>query len=141
MSSKKNESKGTTRKANPITEKAKSRMNPPEQTPLKPGSKRGVASSSGTVDGPPRPMAPAPPSGVASPIARGTGTTMSGPERPKTPYVLELEEKASHAAANPAMQRICDKCGDTKMVNVKRNARNEIIKMEACPKCVDCKEA
>ena len=131
----------TTRKANPIAEKAKSRLNPPEQTALKAGSKRGVASSSGTVDGPPRPMAPAPPCGVASPIARGCGTTLSGPERPKSPYVLELEEKASKAAANPAMQRICDKCGNTKMINVKRNARNEIIAMEACPKCVDCKEA
>ena len=137
----KGDTQRTTRKVNPIAEKAKSRMNPPEQTALKPGPKRGLQQTTPVGTSYPRPMPPAPPSALPSPFVRGTGTTMAGPERPKSPYVLELEEKAAHMRDNPAMQRICDKCGDTKMVNVKRNVKNEIIKFEACPKCIDCKEA
>lgn len=121
---------------NPIIEQLKAKLNTPGLTPLRPPppSERGMIGAQPPLLSSPRPMLPPPPQPLPIPAARGVVPCASSPERPKTLYALELEERA-RTYARP---RMCVECGGTKMVKIKKNAKREIIEYHACPKCVDC---
>lgn len=122
---------------NPIIEQMKAKLNTPGLTPLRPPppSERGMIGAQPPLISSPRPMLPPPPQPLPIPAARGVVPCAAGPDRPKTIYALELEERAK-TYAHP---RLCSDCGGTKMVSIKRNMKREIIEYHACPKCMDCK--
>ena len=117
-----------------IQERFKTKLNPPEQTALRPAepAKRGLQTTVPPMVAQPRPMPPAPPKGPDQ-KPRGIPPSPGLANRPPTPYALELEERGR---LKPG-QTICPLCGNTKMVNTVRNKKNEIVKFEACPRCVD----
>jgi hypothetical protein len=121
----------------PLAQRLKSMMNPAALTPLRPPppAERGMVGSVPPILSSPRPPLPPPPMPLPARAARGVLPAAEGVERPKTLYAKELEEMAK----NMAPPRLCPLCSNTKMVNTKRNARNEIIEYHACPKCMDCK--
>lgn len=122
---------------NRIVEQRKTKLNPPAAQPLKPkDAKRGLPQTVPIKLVMTRPTPPAPP----KPLNRRPGGVHAAtpvPQRPMTPYAKELKEKGK----NPPAQRICDLCGNTKRINAVYNRKNQIIKYEACPKCVDCTPA
>lgn len=122
---------------NPIIEQLKDRLYPTGQAPLKAGPIVGLQMSQPPIISQPRPMMPAPPVPLPSARVRGIIAETPTPLRPKTQYALELEAKAAQMAGAP--KRLCDACGGSKMVNLKRNIKREIIEYHACPKCIDCK--
>lgn len=121
----------------PLAQRLKSMMNPAALAPLRPPppSERGMIGSVPPTLSQPRPMPPPPPMPLPARAARGVLPAPVGVERPKTLYAKDLEELAKHMAP----PRLCPLCSNTKMVNVKRNAKNEVIEYHACPKCIDCK--
>jgi hypothetical protein len=112
------------------------RLNPVGQVPLRANPmEHSFAPVSPPLVSQPRPMLPPPPLPLPSARSRGILPSLGAPERPKTEYALELER----IAAEPkAPTRLCDICGNTRMVNTRRNKKGEIVEYHACPKCVDC---
>lgn len=117
------------------TEYLKERMNPADQTPLRPPSAViAPPPSSPPLMSMPRPMPPPPP--MALPAARARGIFTSGQlvERPKTEHAKELERLAAEPKPRP---RLCPTCGGVKRINEIRDKRGSVVGFAPCPECVE----
>lgn len=118
-----------------MKDRLKARLNPADQTPLRPdGSIHDLPMSSPPIVSQPRPMPPPPPMPLRSPVPRGVFTSGELAPRPKTEYAKDLERQAAEPKPRP---RLCPVCGGTKRVNELRDKRDVIVGFGPCPECVE----